>query len=765
MTFTRKMIREHPSLLASSSSRSSSHNSKMMDVHDGQSYEELVNNNNNGGHSNMDESGYDLSDDEDNFNNKGRVSNGGGGFMLGRNSLSNWTTIGGNDHDDDDEENEGMMEDIGHLNTGRKSNVTSQSRRKSSETPLMGQLINVSSRYTSGGGRGRSTTGGRSTGAGGRRRSTNPLNISHISSSSSSNDGTGYLDESSMLMKDDTWSPIRSSLDNSFANSGSGHDDDGRGRSGGGGANMADASRRASRSLSPGRRCGGARSSRSCSPSRSPLGDISPNRRGGEQKMKKKSSTSMLKSPDGTFSLKEASPSLSSAAGGGGRRKSLSFPSLSSTRKSIGFSPVVGKTSDDNINNNAGNSEGTTTATTEEVASSTTIRSPIPTPNSQRRLVKRFRASVPTANYMEPEEIEKETAAAAPTTNKNAVDLLRRFERNASLSTNAQQQQQEYKNEFVFPESIGTPSAETLLLAHNQATSVGSGHHLSHQYQLTRAGTNLLSLQEVILPSILTETSTALKEKQAKAQRNVKDGLPDSQGKDVVEVIEACRKLVNRCIGEAMKDAGESWRQREERRAQSRIERHTAHVEQCKANEVQAKRLRKEQRAQSRQMKYESAKREATRMHPRNKAMWSELANLELALQKLKADHRQWMQVKKDVDRMDATVNSTTVEKMDLDPVIDAHASGTTVMEQVGNTALEHTATTMVEDVTMAMNRLNWVFTSVSSAMEESDKLRTEAFTKYQTDHKMIGFSQFDDPKDLFRMVSRKSIGGTPART
>ena len=691
--------------------------------------------------------------------------------MLGRNSLSNWTTIGGNN--DHDEEEEGMMEDIGHLNTGRKSNV---SRRKSSETPLMGQLINVSSRYTSGGGaRGRSTTGGgRSTTTGGRRRSTNPLNISHISSSSSSNDGgeTGYLDESSMLLQGgDTWSPIRSSLDNSFANSG------GRGREGrSGGANMTDASRRASRSLSPGRRGGGARSSRSCSPSRSPLGDISPNRRGGggEQKMIKKSSMSMLKSPDGTFSLKEASPSLSSpkgsnvgtgggGGGGGSRRKSLSFPSLSSTRKSIGFSPVVGKTSDDNINN-AGNAEGTTTATTQEAASSATIRSPIPTPNSQRRLVKRFRASVPTANYMEPEEIEKETAAA-PTTNKNAVDLLRRFERNASSSTNAQQQHQEYKNEFVFPESIGTPSAEALLLAHNQATSVGSGHHLSHQYQLTRAGTNLLSLQEVILPSILTETSTVLKEKQAKAQRNVKDGLPDSQGKDVVEVIEACRKLVNRCIGEAMKDAGESWRQREERRAQSRIERHTAHVEQCKANEVQAKRHRKEQRAQSRQMKYESAKREATRMHPRNKAMWTELANLELALQKLKADHRQWMQVKKDVDRMDATVNSTTVEKMDLDPVIDAHAGGTTVMEQVGNTALEHTATTMVEDVTMAMNRLNWVFTSVSSAMEESDKLRKEAFTKYQTDHKMIGFSQFDDPKDLFRMVSRKSIGGTPART
>ena len=708
--------------------------------------------------------------------------------MLGRNSLSNWTTIGGGggeEEEDDDHDEEEAMEDIGHLNTGRKSNVTG--RKSSMETPLMGQLINISSRRSTHqfssaaaaaaesssatAARGRQRERGESNLSAisrGRRRSTNPLNISHISSSSSSN---GFDESMDVSMLKDTWSPIRASLDNSFA----------------------DASRRASRSLSPrssSRGGGGGGGGRSRSPSRrrsplrssspthrSPLGDISPNRQQQQQQRKR----SPVKSPNGTFSLKEASPSVSvqqqqqqqqhltsppqkkttsigiksiGGLNGGGGRKSLSIPSLASTRKSIGFSPVVKTSSTTTATATGASSTQTSTESSDDDGGATkTIRSPIPTPNSQRRLVKRFRASVPTANYMEPEEVEKEEAAIIKDNKSsgrgNAVGLLRRFEK----SSDTKHYQQEYKNEFEFPESIPLPSAEALLMAHNQAVSIGSP---SHQFQLTRAGTNLLSLHEVILPSIHAETSSALKEKQAKAQRNAKDGMPDHQGKDVVEVIEACRKLVNRCIGEAMKDAGESWRQREQCRAQSRMERHLAQVEQRKTDERQARRQRKKERALARQARYESAKREMKINHPRNKAMWTEVAKLDNEIQKLKREERTWIQIKKELDSMDAPNN----EVIELDPVVPSASAA--MEEQVGNTPLEDTATTMVEDVTMAMNRLNWMLSSVSSAMEESDKLRKEAFTKYNEDHKMIGFSQFDDPKDLFRKVTRKSIGGTP---
>jgi len=809
-------LRNHASLGASSS------NSSHVDTTGGQSYEELVNNNNrhsssgnksNGG---MDESGYDLSIESEessptNNNNNHNFSKNRGrqsiGFMLGRNSLSNWTTIGDADEeeeDGDDHDEEEAMEDIGHLHTGRKSNVTG---RKSSmvETPLMGQLINVSSRRSThqfsaaAAAAAASTSRGRerdrggesnisaiSRGGGGRRRSTNPLNISHISSSSSSN---GFDESMDVSMLKDTWSPIiRGSLDNSFA----------------------EASIRASRSLSPRQRrqsssSGRSRSPaasrrrrssprRSSSPTRSPLGDISPNRQQQRQSHQQRK-RSPVKSPIGTFSLREASPSVSvqqqqqlasptqkktsidvkSIVVGGGGRKSLSIPSLASTRKSIGFSPVVkeSSTTTATAEEDSVAATGTESSSGDDDGVTKTIRSPIPTPNSQRRLVKRFRASVPTANYMEPEEVEGEASAAVQDNKSSssrggsALGLLRRFEMSTSSSPQGgdtnhrqeqqQQQVQEYNNEFVFPESIPLPNAETLRMAHDQAVSMGSP---SHQYQLTRAGTNLLSLQEVILPSILTVTSSALKEKQAKAQRHVKDGMPDHQGKDVVEVIEACRKLVKRCIGKAMKEASASWRQREQHRAQSRMERHLEQVQQRKAERRQAKRQRKKERAAARQARFESAKREMKINHPRNKAMWTEVAKLDNEIQKLKREERKWMQLEKELDAISAEPPSN--ERMELDPIVPSASAA--LEEQVINTPLEHTATTMVEDVTMAMNRLNWMLSSVSSAMEESDKLRKEAFTKYNEDHKMIGFSQFDDPKDLFRSVTRKSIGGTPVR-
>mmetsp|Transcript_26383 Transcript_26383/g.42880 ORF Transcript_26383/g.42880 Transcript_26383/m.42880 type:complete len:1350 (+) Transcript_26383:183-4232(+) len=273
-----------------------------------------------------------------------------------------------------------------------------------------------------------------------------------------------------------------------------------------------------------------------------------------------------------------------------------------------------------------------------------------------------------------------------------------------------QQQQQLYKNDFVFPENISLPSAEALRVAHDQAVLVGDP---SHQFQLTRAGTNLLSLQEVILPSIYGQISSALKEKQAIAQRNAKDGMPDHQGNDVVEVIEACRKLAKRCIGEAMKKAGESWRQREK----SRMERHLALVEQRKAAERQAKQERKNERALARQARHDSAKESA--MHdPRNIALHDELAMLEKALDQLKLEEEKWKTVNEELSRAKDTPNG---ELMELDPVVQLE--DTSMEEQVSNTPLEQITESMIEETTEAVNYLGGVFKTITSTMKQSEEL------------------------------------------
>ena len=71
---------------------------------------------------------------------------------------------------------------------------------------------------------------------------------------------------------------------------------------------------------------------------------------------------------------------------------------------------------------------------------------------------------------------------------------------------------------------------------------------------------------------------------------------------------------------------------------------------------------------------------------------------------------------------------------------------------------MESIATTLVGDVTMATERINWILNSVSLAMEESDKLRKEAYEKYQHDgHKFWGYPKVDDSKGLFIALSMES--------
>ena len=71
---------------------------------------------------------------------------------------------------------------------------------------------------------------------------------------------------------------------------------------------------------------------------------------------------------------------------------------------------------------------------------------------------------------------------------------------------------------------------------------------------------------------------------------------------------------------------------------------------------------------------------------------------------------------------------------------------------------MESTSATMVEDVTMATERINWMLKSVSLAMDESDKVRKEAYDKYQYDgHKFYGYPKVDDSKGLFMALSMES--------
>ena len=530
-------------------------------------------------------------------------------------------------------------------------------------------------------------------------------------------------------------------------------------------------------------------------------------------------------SPNGTYSLKEAegkrlslpvtttmgnsasssSSNMSVSSGQSGSTSSsktlltqsasktmkLALPSLGSSRKQFSSSQKQQSQAANNSYSSMnrvtnGQTATTTTATTtqEEISdfyqqtmllspknklsTKENARSPAPTPNSQRRVIKRFRASLPSANYLLPDDIAMEendstrnnqAARVRRQSSSKAMTTSMEVEKAAPQQVQQQQKQQQseessYENTFEFPssESIPLPRTKTLSFFHDQAVSLGSP---SHQYQLNRAGTNLLSLQEVILPSIAYETNAVLKDQQAKAQRYAQDGRPDSEGKEVIQAIETCRRVVTKCTGEAMKIAGKSWRNRETARQQLRVERVAKEEEEQKLHDQHAKNDRKEARARSRHERYERQKREKKRNHPRNKELWQEVTKLMVDIQKLEKEERLWKEALVEVNTMEEHYRPP--EKMDLEPISGSDVNNELV-KAVKDTALESTTSTLVEDVTMATERINWVLKSVSIAMEESDKLRMEAYEKYQYDgHKFYGYPKVDDSKGLFMALSMES--------
>jgi len=814
----------------------------------GRTYEELVKsqqkqNNNNQRDSLMSEETEESNDQhEQSSRNYGRQSV---GFMLGRNSLSNWSTIGGNNNgglinydnnEDSNYNNNNIPTSVqlneSQLNTGRKSNVSRHSLgggRRSSlgsfniDTPKDATNNNnvsqrVGSRKNTTGQVGQARLSRPSNNNGGGRRSQNQLNVSHISSSSSS--GLNTTGESGML--GDSWSPIRTSLENSFVkNVANNQQQQKNSMIGNGGENdvsTASIGVKRSGSLSPIR---GRSSNNSLSPNRSPvrspLGDISPNRSPsrGNQSPKKMgvsspkqqqqqrrattaNTTNMQKkalSPNGTYSLKEAegkrlslpitsntgnssssNMSMSSGSASGSTSSKtltttqsasktikLALPSLGSSRKQQLPKKVVTNKAPTTLSQ-----DSDMTMLSPEKPKGDNVRSqqPAPTPNSQRRVIKRFRASVPTANYLLPEDVmdddslEKNPVVSRKETEKSISKSTRQS--NARKSSSGPQFLMEmedatestYENTFEFPsDSIPLPRTKTLGHFHDQAVAVGSP---SHQYQLNRAGTNLLSLQEVILPSIAYETNVVLKEKQAKAQRYAQDGKPDSQGTEVIKAIETCRRVVTKCTGEAMKVAGEAWRTREAEREQLRVQRLKQETAQQKAVDAKAKKDRKEARANSRHERYERQKREKKHNHPRNKELWQEVTKLMVEIQKLEKEERLWKDTLVEVNHL--VENHQPPEMHDLDSVVPMKESE--LVNAVEGATLESTTNTLVGDVTLATERINWMLKSVSLAIEESDKLRKEAFDHYQDEHKFVGYPKIDDSKGLFMALSMES----PAR-
>jgi predicted nuclease with TOPRIM domain len=202
-----------------------------------------------------------------------------------------------------------------------------------------------------------------------------------------------------------------------------------------------------------------------------------------------------------------------------------------------------------------------------------------------------------------------------------------------------------------------------------------------------------------------------------------------------------------------MKVAGAAWREREEKLQQLRLENIAKQEEQQRLDKLTARKERKAARARDRQERYERQKVERQRNHPRNKEMWQEVAKLMVEIQKLEKEERLWNEALVEVTQLEEYHQPP--EKMELDFIVEGGDESGNNNILRASTDPESLANTLVGDVTLATERINWVLKSVSLAMTESDKLRREAYDKYQEDgHKFYGYPMVDDPKALFKSLA-----------
>jgi superfamily II DNA helicase RecQ len=266
----------------------------------------------------------------------------------------------------------------------------------------------------------------------------------------------------------------------------------------------------------------------------------------------------------------------------------------------------------------------------------------------------------------------------------------------------------------------------------------------SHQSQLDAAASGLLSLEDVLLPAIARHETNALKQIQAKAQRDASD--------DVVEAIKQCRVAICDCTESAIRAV-----------RQARLERealHSKHLEElAQEREMQREKRRlereeelerrRQERAKAREEERERKRREMKKTLPKNVELWKEVAFLMTELAKMSKEEKLWQEIDKKLDEKAKEIETTKNEIQNKAPVPDADESDKIdeeYQERVDNA---------VEDINLSALRIQRALQLVSEAVAEADGVRSDLFQKYIHDHQFHGYAGVNDPKALIRMLSQ----------
>ena len=274
---------------------------------------------------------------------------------------------------------------------------------------------------------------------------------------------------------------------------------------------------------------------------------------------------------------------------------------------------------------------------------------------------------------------------------------------------------------------------------------------VSHQFQLSWSKSGILSLEEVILPALCEEEMKSLKKQLSKAKRHEKNQrletefFQDSPFLKHTDIIDECRKTLNQCALSAC-DAAYN----------SRIENENDIKLKLKVKKKKLKREKKQMYEEKKQMimkkkavQKEMQRRKRKKNLSKNKENWREVAKLMTDLSKIQKDQKIWYDSK--VDLVTRTSEIQVMEEEITKPlnVEITNENTNSIRENISKEV-----NNMIQDLTLASDRINKALIEVLSTMREGENAKNELYKNYVVDHQFDGYCGVKNPKGLIQVLA-----------
>lgn len=264
----------------------------------------------------------------------------------------------------------------------------------------------------------------------------------------------------------------------------------------------------------------------------------------------------------------------------------------------------------------------------------------------------------------------------------------------------------------------------------------------THQRELKDSGCSLLSLDEVMIPTIINTKLNQLRTMIGKA-RGRKELEKVNQLQYLRSVLMSCSSHVSHQLSHYRE---EQKLKRENYRIETqKLLKQQKHEERLK---LKQKRLMEKKRLR------EKRKKEQKKNLSKNKELWREVMVLMTDLTRIEKERKFWSSI--DVDSLTMREQSSSCAIINPSVSIDDNNIADDNEDQKQKNPqhakeMEQCVNNAIDDVILSANRINDALSSIGSLMKESNDIRIEMNEKYKNDHKFYGYLGVKDPKALIR--------------